>query len=138
MNSLVTYMLNSAPGPQMEYYIPLAIISLSLIVGSIVFGQIYKKKKKTDFAFKKQFINVSKIAFTLGLALGLLTLIRSENIPYFAMRLWLYLTLAATLAAIIWYAKKYKVDYPKAKATSKKVGISKTTTKVYSASKKKK
>ncbi len=135
MKELIMYFLKSSPGVEMSYYTPLIALTVVLIVGSIVFSKIYNKKKKKDLAFKKHFKNVSKISIYLGLTLGILLLVRSENIPYFAMRLWLYLTIALILAATIWYIKVYKTDYKKSKVRQNK-NIASKPTKIYTTTKK--
>lgn len=137
MSNFINYFLRSTPGPQMKYYIPLVILCLALIIGGIVFSQIYKRKKKTNIAFKKHFKSLAKILVILGFILGFLLVVRYENIPYFSMRLWLYTLFALILFFTYRYVKIAKVEYPKTKASQKKKVHSKTT-KTYTASKKRK
>ena len=48
MSEFINYFIRSTPGPQMKYYIPLIVLSLALIIGGIIFSQIYKNKRKTN------------------------------------------------------------------------------------------
>lgn len=132
MNNFLNYLFSPTPGSQMEFYIPLAALALFLIFISIIFSIIYKNRKKTDFAFKRLFKRLPKITFFIGFALGIYLLVRYENIPYFAMRLWLYIILFLILIFAFRYLKKYLKDYPKEKKIvvkkSKKVKSKKYTT----------
>lgn len=105
----------------MKFYIPLIILTLALIVGSYIFSRTYNKKKKNDFAFKRIFKKLSKRLLLLGILIGLLTILRYENIIYFSMRIWLYLSLGLIVFTGYKYTKLYKVDYPKEKENTKNI-----------------
>lgn len=136
MKSLLQYFFTTSPGSEMKFYIPLIILSLALIVGSIVFSKIYNKKKKSDFAFKRLFKKLSKRLFILGALVGLLTVLRYENIIYFSMRIWLYLSLGIIIFTAYKYIKIYKIEYPKEKSNTKNILIKKKKDNPYTAKKK--
>jgi len=108
-------LIDSTPGSEFSYYIPIIILSALLIIGSFVFSTIYKRKKKNDFAFKRLFKKVPRVMLIFGILYALILIFRYENIPYFSMRLWLYITTIVFLYFVYRYIKKFKVDYPKEK-----------------------
>ncbi len=120
IKSLLAYFFSKAPGPEMRYYIPLTVLVVLLIVGYFVFSAIYKSKKKHDFAFKRLFRKVPKVLLTFGIVLILLLMVRRENIPYFSMRIWLYITFAAMTYFAYRYIKIYKTKYPLEKENAQK------------------
>lgn len=109
------YFFQATPG-DFKYAIPLAIVGGLLILAAIAFTFIYHRKKKTDFAFKRLFKNLSKRLTLIGSLFIVYVLIRYENIPYFAMRLWMYLIGALFIYFTYRYIKAYKIDYPREKA----------------------
>ena len=131
------YLFAINPGPAFKYYVPLIIISALLIISSMVFSTIYKQRKKHDFAFKRLFRKTSSTMLIFGILFLLLVALRYENIPYFSMRIWLYLAILAILYFTYRYIKKYLVDYPREKqnAQSKHVKVTKEE-KVYLPNKK--
>lgn len=118
IKSFFSYLFNVAPGTSFSYYLPMLALSGILIAGAIAFSQLYKKKKKTDFAFKRSFKNLSSRMLLFGILFLLLIAVRYENIPYFSMRFLLYITFAIFLYFVYRYLKTYKVDYPKEKANA--------------------
>ncbi|MFC1615580.1 hypothetical protein ACFL21_00420 [Patescibacteria group bacterium] len=113
---IIKYVLTKNPGSEFNYYLEIGILSAILISGGIIFGMIYKRRKKHDFAFKKLFKRVSKFAVYLGLAYGILLLIRYEQIPYFSMRLWLFITSILLAWFIFRFLRIFITVYPKEKA----------------------
>ena len=116
MNIITDFLKNLIdinPGSQFKFYIPMIILGAVLIIGAIAFGIVYKKRKNHDFAFKKLFKKTSGRLFWLGSLILLLTLIRYENIPYFSMRLLLYLSLILIAYSVYRMAYVYKMIYPK-------------------------
>ncbi|MBD3331163.1 hypothetical protein GF354_06615 [Candidatus Peregrinibacteria bacterium] len=138
MNTFLNYLFSATPGSQMEFYIPLSALALFLVFASIIFSIIYKNRKKKDFAFKRIFKRTSKTIFFMGFALGIYLLVRYENIPYFSMRLWLYVILLLILFFIGWYTKAYFKDYPKEKNVVIKKAKSVKKSAKYTTSKKRK
>ena len=141
ISSILHYFFTSIPGKEFAYYNYLYAFIGLLIIGSIIFSQIYKKKKKNDLAFKKLFKNVSNRLMTFGIIFGLLTLLRYEQIPYFSMRILLYLTGGTFIYWLYKTLKTYKNTYLKAKEEQDKKNTTKSKkkkVKKYSASKKKK
>lgn len=136
MKNLINYFLTTTPGPEMKFFIPLFALSGILILSSIIFSFIYKKRKKSDLAFKASFRSLSKNLMLLGIGFLILTLFRFENIPYFSMRIWLYALCLTFLYTAYYYIKEYKVSYSKQiKEKNKKV---KTEEKKYTTAKRKK
>lgn len=126
ITSTLKYFFNTTPGSEFKFYIPLIILAGILIIGSVVFSRVYSKKKKYDFAFKRLFKKLSSRFTTIGIILLILIALRYENIPYFSMRIWLYLLLLISLYIIYKYIKTFKVDYPREKENVK-VLISKSS-----------
>ncbi len=112
VKSFLYYFVDSTPGSQFTYQIPVIIIAAALIIGSIVFSGYYKKKKKSDFAFKRLFKHMPRNMMLMGILFVLLLIVRYENIPYFAMRLWLYLSLILLLYLVYRYVRIYTKVYP--------------------------
>jgi len=109
------YFFQSTPGTEFRYYIPLIIFAALLVIAAIVFSVTYRNKKKNDFVFKKLFKNLSRRLILIAALVIVYMLVRYENIPYFSMRIWLYLTGALFLFFCYKYIKTYKKDYPKEK-----------------------
>lgn len=113
---MLSYFFSTAPGSVFKYYIPLFILIGILILGSIIFSFYYKQKKKTDFAFKRLFKQFGNRLLIFGILYLFLIIVRFENIPYFSMRIWLYLTTLALLYLVVYkYLKSYFISYPKEK-----------------------
>ncbi|MFA7685301.1 MAG: hypothetical protein WCX95_00690 [Candidatus Gracilibacteria bacterium] len=109
------YFFQAIPGTKFNYYIPIAIFIVLLLVIAIATSVIYRNKKKTDFAFKRLFKNLSKRLILIAILSLVYLLVRYENIPYFSMRIWLYAIIALFLFFAYRYIKAYKVIYPKEK-----------------------
>jgi hypothetical protein len=135
---VINYLFTKSPGQNFDYYIPFIIVIVLLIAAYFIFNHIYREKRKTNFAFKRNFKNLGKRMIQMAIMFTILILLRYENIPYFAMRIWLYLGIGLFLYIAYRYLKTYHVDYPKEKENQKTV-ISKTPEKNrYIASKKRK
>lgn len=115
IKSMLNYFFESQPGINFKFYMPLIILAVLLIAGGIIFSFIYNKKKKEDLAFKFLFRKFGSNMALMGILFIFLVAVRYENIPYFAMRIWIYLSLLGLLYLIYRYVKKFKVDYPKEK-----------------------
>lgn len=109
------YFFQSIPGTEFRYYIPLAIFIVLLLVAALAFSLIYRTKKKTDFAFKRLFKNLPKRLILIAILSLVYLLVRYENIPYFSMRIWLYVIIGLFIFFSYRYLKAYKVSYPKEK-----------------------
>ncbi|MBU1152250.1 hypothetical protein KJ632_05520 [Patescibacteria group bacterium] len=119
IKQFLSKLIDSTPGSDFSYYIPLSILATILIIGGLGFSYFYNHKKKTDFAFKRLFKNLSKNAYIFGGFFIVLALIRYENIPYFAMRLWLYTVFAIFIYQVYRYIKIFRTKYPKEKENAK-------------------
>ncbi len=115
ISSFFFYLFYPLPGHQFKFYIPLLVLSFLLIVGGIIFSVFYKNKKKEDFALKRLFQKTSKRLVLLGLLFLFLVAVRYENIPYFSMRIWIYVSLGLLLFFFYKTIKTLKVDYPREK-----------------------
>jgi len=141
ISSILEYFFTSVPGKEFAYYNHFYVFIAILFILSIAFSQIYKKKKKTDIAFKRLFKKVSSRLMTFAIAFGLLILLRYEQIPYFSIRILLYLTGGLFIYWLFKSLKKYKVTYIKEKRNNeskKTIHKGKKEVKTYSASKKRK
>ncbi len=114
--NFISLLFKSSPGAQFAYYPHVIGLAVLLIVWSVVFHYIYKSKKKTDVAFKKSFKDVSQRSALMGILFMILVAVRYENIPYFAMRLWLYMAVLFLAYLVYKYVKIYKKDYKEMKA----------------------
>lgn len=113
--AILKYFFATSPAGEFHFYIPLAILIGLLAIASIAQAVIYKNKKKNDFAYKRLFKNLSKRFVTFAVLFLVYILARYENIPYFSMRIWLYVIGLIGLYIAYRYIKKYVVDYPKEK-----------------------
>jgi amino acid transporter len=111
--AILKYLFSPVPGPAFQFYNILIAFSILLIIGAVAVSIIYRKRRKYDFAFKRLFKRLSSTMTTFGFLFLFLIAVRYENIPYFAMRFFLYLTALIFLYFVYRYAKKFKVDYPK-------------------------
>lgn len=118
--NFIKSIFTAAPGSQFNYYTTMIVIALLLIISSIVISQIYNKKKKDDLAFKKLFKKVAGRLFLFGALIGFFTAVRYESIPYFSMRLWLYLTLLVTVLYVAKTIHTFVKVYPMKKSISVK------------------
>ncbi len=120
ISSLFYYFFTPNPGSQFKFYIPMIVLITLLIAGGIVFSIIYKRKKRKDLTFKKLFQKTATRLVLLGILFLILTVVRYESIPYFSMRIWLYLSFL--LLAIFFYLtiRTFKIKYPKEKENLEK------------------
>lgn len=138
IGSFFNYLFDATPGPDFRYTWPMLILGIALLIGASIFNMHYKKRKKTDIAFKKLFAGVSTQMMTFGILIIVATAIRYENIPYFAMRIWFALIIFVFLYYIYKNIKLYRKKYPTLKANNAKREQGKQSKgKSYSASKKK-
>ncbi len=115
IKSILSYFFSKAPGQEFKYYIPMTVLILVLVLGGIIFSAAYKKRKKTDFAFKRLFKKTGPRLVIFGIIFLVLILLRYENIIYFSMRIWLYLAVVGLLYFLFRTVRTYKVCYKKEK-----------------------
>lgn len=114
LKNIAQYLFESAPGQNFSYYIVGLIIIGVMLVGAILFKQYYAKKiKNNDFVFKKMFKKFPNRLVYFSIGFLFLLGVRYENIPYFAMRLWLILLTVGFLAYFGRQLYKYFKIYPK-------------------------
>lgn len=114
--NFLTYLFETSPGSEFLYYYPMLGLSGLLIVGSIVASAVHKKRRKHDFAYKRLFKKLSSRMLIVGLLFLLLLGVRYENIPYFSMRIWIYLSLLLFVYFVYVYIKIAYKKYPIEKA----------------------
>ncbi|MBL4695128.1 hypothetical protein JKY72_07225 [Candidatus Gracilibacteria bacterium] len=122
---MLSYLFNPAPGQSFKFYLPLAIFAALLIIGGLLFSHAYNKKKKHDFAFKRLFKKTGKRMVLFGIIFVLLIAFRYENIPYFAMRFWIYLNLALIAFNGYKYGKLYFKVYPRERQNAQPKSVEK-------------
>lgn len=115
IKAFLSYIFSPSPGPQFNFYIPFIILVAILFITTIAFSVIYKNKKKEDFAFKRLFAKTSKRLLWLSFIFLFITAARYENIPYFSMRLWMYLALLLLGFFLYKTITVFKNDYPREK-----------------------
>lgn len=125
IKNIVKNLFAADPGPTFKYYMPLLVLAILLILWGVVFNNIYDKKKKTDFAFKRCFKNLSKVMILFGCLFLVLLAARYEGIPYFSMRLWLYASSLVFLYFVYHYIQAYRVKYTK-EAENQKINAKET------------
>ena len=112
------YLFNTNPGTEFSYYLEIGILIFVLISISVAFSIIYDHRKKHDFAFKNIFRKTATKLFLFGIFFLFLLGVRNENIQYFSMRIWLYLSILGLAYFLFKTLKKYRVDYRKEKQNS--------------------
>lgn len=117
--NIVDYFFNKIPGQEFGYYVPMAVLIILMFGAAIAFSGIYKTKRKHDFAFKRLFRKTAGRLSLFALLFLVLTLLRYENIPYFAMRIWLYLAALWFLYFLYRNIHTYKKVYPREKENAK-------------------
>lgn len=115
LKNIVNYLFSRNPGQNFSFYTELIILIALLFIAAIVFSQIYRKRKKYDFAFKRLFRKTATKLTLMAILFTVLTIFRYENIPYFSMRVLLYISLLLLLYFIYKTIRTFKVDYPKEK-----------------------
>lgn len=115
LKNIVNYLFSKNPGQNFSFYTELIVLIALLMIAAIVFSQIYKRRKKYDFAFKRLFKKLSGRLILLAILFAVLTILRYENIPYFSMRILLYISLLLLLYFIYKTARTFRVEYPKEK-----------------------
>lgn len=128
--NFLKYLFNTNPGTEFKYYLPLGILIAILIVSSVAVSIIYDHKKHHDFAFKRLFKRTSLKLFLFGIFFLFLMGVRYENIPYFSMRIWLFLGLLVLAYLICKLVKTYFVEYQKEKLNAHHTAVNNETREV--------
>lgn len=113
IKTFLNYIFDPTPGSAFGFTIPMIILAVILILGAIAYNYYFQKRKKEDIALKRNFRNLSRNMLLFGIFFLILTGIRYENIPYFAMRFWMYLLVLGFLYSIYHYIQKYRTTYKK-------------------------
>lgn len=128
--NFIKYLFNTNPGTEFKYYLPLGILIAILIVSSVALSIIYDHKKNTDFAFKRLFKKSSLKLFLFGIFFLFVMGVRYESIPYFSMRIWLFLGLIWLLYFIFRIVKTYLTTYKREKSNTQHIAITTETKEV--------
>lgn len=127
----IKYLLYPTTGTEFRFYIPLIVFIFLLFAGAVAVSIIYNRRKSYDFAFKRLFRKTSLHLSLFAIFFITLMAVRYEGIPYFTMRLWLFL-------AIIWFGyfvfktiKHLVKDYPREKENVKNLHINSQTKTVH-------
>ncbi len=124
ISNFLHYLFAPVPGPHFKFLIPTLVLAGILIAAGVTFSEIYRRKKLEDFAFKRLFKKVSGRLVAFGILFIFLVAVRFENIPYFAMRIWIYLGLIILAYAFYHYLRIYIKIYPVEKLNAAKKGPS--------------
>ena len=120
ITNFLSSLVKASPGTDFNYYYVMAVLIAVLFLGSFAFKQLLKHKiKQGDFVFKHIFKKVSGKMVYFSIGFLFLTLVRYENIPYFSMRLWMYLLLLGLAFTVVFYGYKFIKVYPKELANFK-------------------
>lgn len=137
---ILVYFFELRPGSAFSYYIHLSVLAVTGIIAAIVTAHLIKKNSENR-AMKKLFGKMPNKVKWLGILMIFLLATRYENIPYFSMRIWLYLTLFGLVYFVIKSSYLLVKKYPEERAfyhRNKKKKTEQSEKKVYSASKKRK
>ena len=113
IKNFINSVLEITPSNAFNYTKEMLILSAILIIASLIFSIFYNKQRKNNIAFKKSFRKTSKRLATFGIIFLILTGIRSEQIPFFSMRLWLYGTFIFFIYSMIFSTIKSTKEYKK-------------------------
>jgi hypothetical protein len=139
LSAIFSNILEPTPGREFAYqYVMIGLIIL-LFAGAFALRKYTNIKiNQKDFVFKNMFRKVPARLHYFAIGLIFLTAVRYENIPYFAMRLWLYMTLAGLLVFLGRMIYKYIKVYPKELANFKsRQTLKRPNEKIYLPNKKK-
>ncbi len=124
ITSFLQYLFMPVPGPNFKFLIPMLVLAGILIAAGVTFSELYRRKRNEDFAFKRLFKKVSGRLVIFGVWFIFLVAVRFENIPYFAMRVWIYMSLLLLVYAFYHYLRIYFKVYPFERINAQKKGPS--------------
>jgi len=110
-NSIILYFFSPLPGSNFLYYVPIGILIVLLLSGSI-FLSVKTKKGKEDKAFRKTFRSFPGKLQLLSFLLALYLLFRYYYVPFFSMRFLLLVLLFSTAFVLYLLLKAYRQVYP--------------------------
>ncbi|MFA4891335.1 MAG: hypothetical protein WC604_03210 [Candidatus Gracilibacteria bacterium] len=110
---MMSYLLSGVPGSAFNYHYEMLGLAVLLILAAFALKSIYRNKvNNKDFVFKRMFKKTSNRLIYFSIGILFVILVRYENIPYFAMRLWMFLLLLGLLIFLGYQAYKYFKIYP--------------------------
>lgn len=113
-NQIILYFFSPLPGREFIYYIPLIILVVALLAGSLYISW-FSRKNKNNKAFKKTFKSYPGKLQLMGFLLALYVLFRYYYVPVFSMRFLLYILIAVTAYLLYVMVKAYRKKYPQEK-----------------------
>ena len=113
MSSILSYLFSGTPGSAFNYHYEMLGLTVLLILAAFALKTIYKNRvNNKDFVFKRMFKKTSNRLIYFAIGILFVILVRYENIPYFAMRFWMFLLLLGLLVFLGYQAYKYFKIYP--------------------------
>lgn len=138
---ILSYLFSLSPGFGFNYYTPLFIYCGIVFVGSYGLDFYIKKHKNENRVLKSMFGSLPSKLRWLSIVTAFLVLTRYQNIPYFSMRAWLFISLLVAVYLTVKYLRLLIQKYPAEKAFYMKKRThseENSTKKVYSMKKKRK
>jgi len=108
---MLSYFFTPIPGSHFNYYIPLLIFAILLFLAGTVGKKLISKNKALRKTIGGKIGTLTWMGLSLALTLGL----RHERIPYFSMRILMFIVLVITLIIIGKILYAYIKVYPKIK-----------------------
>lgn len=112
---ILKYFFGLNPGSNFNYYIPFLVYCVLSILAGYVLAFYINRKKEENRTLKVMFGTLPGKLKGLGFVSLFLLATRYESIPYFSMRLWMYMSVGYAL----WLAGKnaylYVKKYPEAR-----------------------
>ncbi|HLG25487.1 MAG TPA: hypothetical protein VI588_01680 [Candidatus Gracilibacteria bacterium] len=114
INQIFIYFFQPNPSRLFQYAIPLWILT-AMLIAAAVFIIVRIRASKNDKSFKKTFRSYPTRLITAAVLLALYLLSRGSAVPFFSMRLMLFVVLGITGYLIYRLMKAYTREYPEEK-----------------------
>jgi len=131
LNNIIIYLFNPTPGRSFAYYYFISTLIVVLFLLGL-FLKLYIKKNKEDKTFKKLFKQEPKKLWYLTIILLVYLFVRYYYVPFFSMRMLLFIT----IGVIIYKAYQLINIYLKLYPAEKKLREEKLEKKKYSIKRK--
>jgi hypothetical protein len=109
---MLSYLFTPIPGSSFNYYIPLLIFAVLLFLTGTAGKRLISKDKALRKSVGQKIGTLTWMGLSLALTLGL----RHERIPYFSMRILMFIVLVITFIVLGKILYTYIRVYPKIKA----------------------
>lgn len=94
---MLKYFFGLNPGSEFNYYIPFLVYCAVLIISGYGLSFYINKQKEENRTLKVMFGNLPNKLKWLGFVSLFLLANRYESIPYFSMRIWMYISVGLAL-----------------------------------------